>query len=49
MGLRGKTLTASEAFKLMAEEPNLIKRPLVIAGGTTVAGFDRDRYRAALK
>jgi arsenate reductase-like glutaredoxin family protein len=49
MGLRGKTLTASETLKLMAEEPNLIKRPLVIAEGTTVAGFDRDRYRAALK
>jgi arsenate reductase-like glutaredoxin family protein len=49
MGLRGKTPTASEAFRLMAEEPNLIKRPLVIAGGTTVAGFDRDHYRAALK
>jgi arsenate reductase-like glutaredoxin family protein len=49
MGLRGKTLTASEAFRLMAEEPNLIRRPLMIAGGTTVAGFDRDRYRAALK
>jgi arsenate reductase-like glutaredoxin family protein len=49
MGLRGKTLTAADALKLMAEEPNLIKRPLVIVGSTTVAGFDRDRYRAALK
>jgi arsenate reductase-like glutaredoxin family protein len=29
----------------MAEEPNLIKRPIVIAGHAIVAGFDRDRYR----
>jgi len=49
MGLRGKTLTPQDALRLMAEEPNLIKRPLVIAGHTIVAGFDRDRLRAVLK
>ncbi len=48
MGLRDKKLTAAEALKLMAREPNLIKRPLVIAGKTFIAGFDRDRLRAAL-
>jgi len=32
----------------MAREVNLIKRPLVIAGKTVIAGFDRDRLRAAL-
>lgn len=48
MGLKGKTLSAGEALKLMAQEPNLIKRPLVIAGKTMVAGFDRERLRAAL-
>lgn len=48
MGLKGKTLTAAEALKLMAEEPNLIKRPLVIAGKTIIAGFDRERLRGAL-
>jgi arsenate reductase len=49
MGLGDKQLTASEAVKLMAREPNLIKRPLVIAGTTVIAGFDRDRLRAALQ
>ena len=49
MGLRGKTLTAEEALRLMAEEPNLLKRPLVIAGRVLVAGFDRDRLREVLK
>jgi len=48
MNLKGKTLTADQALALMAEEPNLIKRPLVIAGTTIIAGFDRDRLRSAL-
>ena len=49
MGLRDKKLSASEAIKLMARDPNLIKRPLIIAGKTVIAGFDRDRIRAALQ
>lgn len=49
MGLRDKKLSASDAIKLMAREPNLIKRPLVIAGNAVIAGFDRDRLRAALE
>lgn len=48
-GLAGKILSASAALKLMASDLNLIKRPLVIAGKTVVAGFDRERLRAALK
>ena len=48
-GLAGKTLSASAALKLMAEDLNLIKRPLMIAGKTVVAGFDRERLRAALE
>lgn len=48
MDLRDKKISASEAIKLMTRDPNLIKRPLVIAGKTVVAGFDRDRLRAAL-
>jgi len=49
MGLAGKTLSADQALALMAKEPNLIKRPIVITGKQLVAGFDRDRLRAALK
>lgn len=48
MGLKGKRLTAAEALALMAKEPNLIKRPLIIAGAEIVAGFDRDRLRSLL-
>jgi arsenate reductase-like glutaredoxin family protein len=48
MGLQGKKLTAAEALRLMAEEPNLIKRPLIQVGDEFVAGFDRDRLRSLL-
>ena len=48
MRLKDRKLTAAEALALMAREPNLIKRPLVVAGGEVVAGFDRDRLRALL-
>ena len=48
LGLKGKSLTAAEALTLMAKEPNLIKRPLVVARGDIVTGFDRERLRALL-
>lgn len=31
-----------EAIRLMAKEPNLIRRPVVVAGGRVVVGFDED-------
>ena len=49
MGLAGKSLTPAEALALMAKEPNLIKRPITIAGKQMLAGFDREKLRAALK
>ena len=49
MGLAGKSLTVEQALALMAKEPNLIKRPIVVAGREMIAGFDRERMRAALK
>jgi Spx/MgsR family transcriptional regulator len=49
MGLAGKRFGPEEAIALMVKEPNLIKRPIVIAGREMIAGFDRDRLRAALK
>ena len=49
MGLAGKSLTPEQALALMAKEPNLIKRPIVVAGKEVIAGFDRDRLRAAVK
>lgn len=31
-----------EAVRLMVQEPNLIRRPVIVAGGRVVVGFDRD-------
>ena len=31
-----------EAIRMMAEEPNLIRRPVIIAGGRIVLGFDEE-------
>ena len=48
-GLVGKQLSAAQALSLMAEEPNLIKRPLTVAGRRIIARFDREQMTAALK
>jgi arsenate reductase-like glutaredoxin family protein len=39
----------SEAIQLMAKEPNLIRRPVVIRGSQIVLGFDEEAYRMLLK
>lgn len=31
-----------EAIRWMAREPNLIRRPVILAGGRVVLGFDKD-------
>jgi arsenate reductase-like glutaredoxin family protein len=46
--LAGRTIGPDDAIRLMVEEPNLLKRPLVIAGRELVAGFDRERLRELL-
>ncbi len=38
-----------EALKLMAQEPNLIRRPIVIRGGQMVLGYDEDALRNLVK
>jgi arsenate reductase (glutaredoxin) len=35
----------AEAIKLMAKEPNLIRRPLLVRGKQVIFGFDTDAYR----
>ncbi len=42
---RRSELSDDELIRLMVEEPNLIKRPLLAVGGELIAGFDR-RARA---
>jgi arsenate reductase (glutaredoxin) len=44
-----RSLPASkkEAIDLMLEQPNLIKRPILIKGSRVLFGFDKDEYKAA--
>jgi arsenate reductase-like glutaredoxin family protein len=39
----------AEAIKLMAKEPNLIRRPVVLQGSKMLLGFDEEAYRKLLK
>ena len=33
-----------EAIAMMMENPNLIRRPIVIKGSKVIFGFDKDQY-----
>ena len=33
-----------EAIDLMMEQPNLIRRPILVRGSNAIFGFDKDRY-----
>jgi len=39
----------AEAIQLMAREPNLIRRPIVMRGSQMVLGFDEEGYKKLLK
>ena len=34
----------AEAIKLMAENPNLIRRPILVSGGKMALGFDQEKF-----
>ncbi|HVB56278.1 MAG TPA: Spx/MgsR family RNA polymerase-binding regulatory protein [Candidatus Acidoferrales bacterium] len=40
--MRENPPSRKEAIRLMAREPNLIRRPVVIAGGRVVVGYDEN-------
>ena len=39
----------AEAIKLMAKEPNLIRRPIVLQGSRMILGLDEESYRKLLR
>jgi len=43
--MKEKPPTRAEAIKLMAKEPNLIRRPIVVKDGEIILGFDEEAYR----
>lgn len=40
--MKEKPPSRKDAIRLMAKEPNLIRRPVIVAGGRVVLGFDKD-------
>jgi Spx/MgsR family transcriptional regulator len=44
MNLGARKLTKKQAIDLMMKEPNLIRRPLVVAGRKAVFGFKPEEY-----
>jgi arsenate reductase-like glutaredoxin family protein len=36
-----------QALRLMSENPNLIRRPILVKGRQLIAGFDEEQYRQA--
>ena len=38
----------AEAIRLMSQNPNLIRRPILVKGGRMVLGFDREAFSGLL-
>jgi Spx/MgsR family transcriptional regulator len=47
--MKDKPPTRAEAIRLMAKEPNLIRRPMVIRGEEIVLGYDEEAFRKLVK
>jgi arsenate reductase-like glutaredoxin family protein len=47
-GLKNQPPTKAQAIRLMARDPNLIKRPITVKGRTKVLGFDETKLRALI-
>lgn len=43
--MKVKPPSRREAVKMMAKEPNLIRRPVILCGGRVVIGFDEDEIK----
>ena len=43
-GLDVTKMTKRQAIDLMMEEPNLIRRPILLRGGRALFGFDAEAY-----
>ncbi len=41
---RALPTTKKQAIDLMLQQPNLIKRPVLVLGSEVVFGFDKERY-----
>ena len=48
-GMRAQPPAREEAIRLMADHPNLIRRPLLVVGEEVVTGFEEEAYRRLSK
>jgi len=39
----------AQALKLLSEHPNLIRRPILVAGGKLLIGFDEGTWKKELR
>lgn len=46
--MKNKPPSRAEALKLMAAHPNLIKRPILVAGKAVALGFDEKKWKELL-
>jgi Spx/MgsR family transcriptional regulator len=46
--MKQKSPSKDEAIKLMVKDPNLLKRPVIIKGKTTLTGFDEAAVKKIL-
>ena len=46
---RGLPRSKKEAIDLMLQQPNLIRRPVLITGSKVIFGFDKDAYTKLAK
>jgi arsenate reductase-like glutaredoxin family protein len=49
MKMKESPPSAEETLRLMAREPNLIRRPLVVRGARRVAGYDEEALKGLLR
>lgn len=47
--MKDRPPSRAEAIRLMAREPNLIRRPVATRGAQIVVGFDEEAYRKLVK
>jgi arsenate reductase-like glutaredoxin family protein len=44
LGLDRRAVSDAELLALMATEPRLLRRPLLVRDGTVIVGYDREAY-----
>ena len=48
-GMKQNPPPREEAIRLMSENPNLIRRPILVKGARILVGFDEDQWREVAK